>query len=56
MARKGKVFRPHSSIKNPRQYKRLKSLGFTKSEAAAISNASFNKGHYRSGRRRSRKR
>lgn len=51
MAR-GKVYRPHSSIKNPRQYKKLKGLGFSKSEAAAISNASFNKGHYKSGRRR----
>lgn len=32
------------SIKNPKQYRKLKSLGFTKSESAAISNASYKKG------------
>lgn len=32
------------SIKNRKQYEKLKTLGFSKSEAAAISNASYNKG------------
>lgn len=32
------------SIKNRDQYEKLKEIGFTKSEAAAISNASYNKG------------
>ena len=50
--RRGKVYLPHSSIKNRRQYDALKRKGFSKSEAAAISNASWNKGHYKSGRRR----
>ncbi len=41
------------SIKNRKQYEKLKSLGFTKSEAAAISNASHNKGkHKKKGKRR----
>jgi hypothetical protein len=32
------------SIKNRKQYERLKEKGFSKSSAAAISNASYNKG------------
>jgi len=34
----------YNSIRNIKQYRALKGVGFTKSEAAAISNASWNKG------------
>lgn len=38
------------SIKNRKQYEKLKSLGYSKSKAAAISNASYKKGK-KKGRR-----
>lgn len=41
------------SIKNPKQYEKLKSLGYSKSSAAAISNSSYSKGH--KGKRKKKK-
>lgn len=40
------------SIKNKKQYEKLKDLGYSKSSAAAISNASYNKGHKRRGKKK----
>ncbi len=42
----------YKSIKNPKQYEALKDKGFSKSSAAAISNASYKKGHKRKGRKK----
>jgi hypothetical protein len=40
------------SIKNPKQYEKLKSLGYSKSSAAAISNSSHKKGNKRKGKKK----
>ena len=42
----------YKSIKNPKQYEKLKDIGFSKSQAAAISNASYNKSHKRGRKKR----
>lgn len=34
----------YKSIKNPKQYEKLRDMGYSKSSAAAISNASYKKG------------
>lgn len=42
----------YKSIKNPKQYETLKQKGFSKSSAAAISNASYAKGHKKRGKKK----
>lgn len=40
------------SIKNPKQYEKLRDMGYSKGSAAAMSNSSYNKGHKRKGRKK----